>query len=82
MLEEKKRKMRVEAWKSERIRNKHYCIVKKGEVAKKSVIYLPWILCLCVCVCVTICCGTLCYSFSFSIQTDQGDEPEGLKREG
>ncbi len=24
------------------------------------------------CVCVTICCGTLCYSFSFINQTDQG----------
>jgi hypothetical protein len=35
-----------------------------------------------VCVCVTICVGTLCYSFSFSNQTDQGDEREGLKREG
>ncbi len=28
--------------------------------------------------CVTICCGTLCYSFSFNNQTDQGDETEGL----
>jgi len=35
-----------------------------------------------VCVCVTVCVGTLCYSFSFSNQTDQGDEREGLKREG
>ncbi len=26
--------------------------------------------CVCVCVCVTICCGTTCYSFSFSNQTD------------
>jgi hypothetical protein len=34
-----------------------------------------------VCVCVTICVGTLCYSFSFSNQTDQGDETDGLKRE-
>ncbi len=32
--------------------------------------------------CVTICVGTLCYSFSFSNQTDSGDEGEGLKREG
>jgi hypothetical protein len=32
-------------------------------------------------VCVTICVGTLCYSFSLSNQTDQGDEREGLKRE-
>jgi hypothetical protein len=32
-------------------------------------------------VCVTICVGTLCYSFSFSNQTDQGDETEGLQRE-
>ncbi len=36
----------------------------------------------CVCVCVTICCGTLCYSFSFRNQTDQGDEREGFEREG
>jgi hypothetical protein len=35
-----------------------------------------------VCVCVTICVGTLCYSFSFINQTDQGDEREGLEREG
>ncbi len=33
------------------------------------------------CVCVTICVGTLCYSFSFSNQTDQGGETEGSKRE-
>jgi hypothetical protein len=49
-------------------------------------IYLPWVLCLSVCdsvcVCVTICVGTLCYSFSFSNQTDQGDQTEGLEREG
>ena len=32
--------------------------------------------------CVTICVGTLCYSFSFRNQTDQGDETEGLEREG
>jgi hypothetical protein len=38
--------------------------------------------CVCVCVCVTICVGTLSYSFSFGNQTDQGDETEGLKREG
>ncbi len=37
---------------------------------------------MCVCVCVTICVGTLCYSFSFINQTDQGDETEGLQREG
>jgi hypothetical protein len=47
-----------------------------------SIIYLSRILCLCVCVCVTICVGTLCYSFSFSNQTDQGNETEGLEREG
>ncbi len=46
------------------------------------IIYLSRVLCLCVCVCVTICVGTLCYSFSFSNQTDQGDETEGLEREG
>jgi hypothetical protein len=46
------------------------------------IIYLSRILCLCVCVCVTICCGTLCYSFSFNNKTDQGDETEGLQREG
>jgi hypothetical protein len=27
-------------------------------------------------------CGTLSYSFSFSNQTDQGNETEGLEREG
>ncbi len=43
-----------------------------------SYIYLGYF----VCVCVTICVGTLCYSFSFINQTDQGDENEGLKREG
>ena len=48
----------------------------------QSIIYLPRILCLCVCVCVTICVGTLCYSFSFNNQTDQGDQTEGLEREG
>ena len=32
--------------------------------------------------CVCHNCGTLCYSFSFSKQTDQGDETEGLEREG
>ncbi len=36
----------------------------------------------CVCVCVCHNCGTLCYSFSFGNQTDQGDETEGLEREG
>jgi hypothetical protein len=51
---------------------------------RPSIIYLPRILCLCVCVCVcvTICCGTLCYSFNFINQTDQGDEGERLEREG
>jgi hypothetical protein len=35
-------------------------------------------------VCVSVChnCRTLSYSFSFSNQTDQGDETEGLEREG
>ncbi len=49
-----------------------------------SYIYLGYFVCLCVCVCVcvTICVGTLCYFFSFSNQTDKGDETEGLKREG
>ncbi len=45
-------------------------------------IYLGYFVCVCVCVCVTICVGTLCYSFSFSNQTDQGNETEGLEREG
>jgi hypothetical protein len=37
-----------------------------------SYIYLGYFVCLCVivCVCVTICVGTLCYSFSFSNQTE------------
>jgi hypothetical protein len=35
-----------------------------------SYIYLGYFVCLCVCVCITICVGTLCYSFSFSNQTD------------
>ncbi len=41
-------------------------------------IYLRYFVCVCVCVCVcvTICCGTLCYSFSFNNQADQGDETE------
>ncbi len=39
-------------------------------------------MCVCVCVCVTICVGTLCNSFSFNYQTDQGRETEGSKREG
>jgi hypothetical protein len=49
-----------------------------------SYIYLGYFVCVCVCVCVcvTICVGTLCYSFSFSNQTDQGDETVGLEREG
>jgi hypothetical protein len=46
------------------------------------IIYLPC-LCVIVCVCVSqLRNGTLCYSFSFSNQTDSGDETEGLKREG
>ncbi len=53
---------------------------------RTSIIYLSRVLCLsvcdCVCVCVTICCGTLCYSVSFSNQIDQGDQTEGLEREG
>ncbi len=36
-----------------------------------SYIYLGYFVC--VCVCVTICVGTLCYSFSFINQTDQGE---------
>ncbi len=44
------------------------------------IIYLSRVLCLCVCV--TICCGTICFSFSFSNQTDYRDETEGLEREG
>ncbi len=49
-----------------------------------SYIYLGYFVCLCVIVCVCVChnCGTLCYSFSFGNQTDQGDETEGLEREG
>jgi hypothetical protein len=51
-----------------------------------SYIYLGYFVCLCVIVCVCVCvchnCRTLCYSFSFGNQTDQGDETEGLKREG
>ncbi len=43
-----------------------------------SYIYLGYF----VCVSVIHNCGTLCYSFSFSNQTDQGNETEGLKREG
>jgi hypothetical protein len=52
------------------------------EIYNLSYIYLGYFVCLCVCVCVTICVGTLCYSFSLSNQTDQGDERLGLKREG
>jgi hypothetical protein len=33
-----------------------------------------------VCVCVCHNCGTRTYSFSFSNQTDHGDETEGLER--
>ena len=43
-----------------------------------SYIYLGYFVCLSVC----HNCGTLIYSFSFGNQTDQGDETEGLKREG
>jgi hypothetical protein len=46
----------------------------------KFIIYLSRVLCLSVCV--TICVGTLCYSFSFSNQTDPENETEGLEREG
>ena len=42
-----------------------------------SYIYLGHFVCLCVC----HNCGTLIYSFSFSNQTDQGAETEGLERE-
>jgi hypothetical protein len=47
-----------------------------------SYIYLGYFVCLCVKVCVCHNCGTLCYSFSFGNQTDQGDETEDLEREG
>jgi hypothetical protein len=43
-----------------------------------SYIYLGYF----VCVSVIHNCGTLCYSFSFSNQTDQGDETVGLEKEG
>ena len=46
-----------------------------------SYIYLRYFVCLCVIECVCHNCRTLCYSFSFSNQTDQGDETEGLRRE-
>jgi hypothetical protein len=51
---------------------------------RSSIIYLSRVLCLSVCDSVCVChnCGTLCYSFSFGNQTDQGDETEGLEREG
>ncbi len=32
--------------------------------------------------CVTICVGTLCYSFSFSNQTDQGDDTRRIEEGG
>ncbi len=55
-----------------------------GHLKHLSYIYLGYFVCVCVCVCVcvTICVGTLSYSFSFRNQTDQGDETEGLEREG
>jgi hypothetical protein len=43
-----------------------------------SYIYLGYF----VCVSVRHNCRTLCYSFSFIYQTDQGNETEGLEREG
>jgi hypothetical protein len=43
-----------------------------------SYIYLGYF----VCVSVIHNCGTLRYSLCFNDQTDQGDETEGLKREG
>ncbi len=58
---------------------------KTNEREKRNlfIIYLSRVLCLSVCVCV---CVTFAersgYSFSFSNQTDQGDETEGLEREG
>jgi hypothetical protein len=45
---------------------------------KSYIIYLSRVLCLSLC----HNCGTLSYSFNFSNQTDQGDQTEGLKREG
>jgi hypothetical protein len=62
---------------------KHGCAQRTGAHARPkptslSYIYLGYF----VCMCVTICCGTLCYSFSFSNQTDQGDQMEGFEREG
>jgi hypothetical protein len=52
----------------------------------QSFIYLSRILCLSSChpVILASChnCGTLCYSFSFNNQTDQGDERESFEREG
>jgi hypothetical protein len=60
-------------------------------VNKVFIIYLPRVLCLSPCRLVIFlsscrpvchCCGTLSYSLSFSNQTDQGDETEGLEREG
>jgi hypothetical protein len=58
----------------------------RGQNPLVLTIYLPRVLCLSVCdyvcVCVTICVGTLYYSFSFSNQTDYGDETEDLEREG
>ena len=69
-----------------RITQDFYTICKRSYAKKQSLflsyIYLGYFVCVCVCVCVTICVGTLCYSFSFSNQTDQGNETEGLEREG
>ncbi len=69
---------------------RHLVVRLDGHLQKRAqkflIIYLPWVLCLSVCdsVCVCVClnCGTIWYSFSFSNQTDQGDETEGLEREG
>ncbi len=50
----------------------------RQRILDKYMIYLSRVLCLSVC----HNCGTLSYSFSFSNQTDQEDETEGLEREG
>jgi hypothetical protein len=49
-----------------------------------SVCHIPVVLSSCHPVILASChnCGTLCYSFSFNNQTDQGDEREGFEREG
>jgi hypothetical protein len=63
--------------------NKDGCAQRPGAHARPKPTSLSYI-CLryFVSVCVTIWCGMLSYSFSFSNQTDQGDETEGLEREG